>query len=94
VRPRTIAAKTHCAVRRMIERRRVKSMLAVSVGIGKSSQDIQCDAGRKQYSESYEAVDMECNDFKLPVYIHLAPTTVPCLVERHDSKRQPRPLRS
>jgi len=89
-----MAAKTHCAVRRMIERRRVKSMLAVSVGIGSSCQDNKCDAGKKQYSECYEAVDMECDDFKLPVYIHPAPTTVPCLVKRHDSKRQPRPLRS
>ena len=89
-----MAAKTHCAVRKMIERRRVKSMLVLSVGIGSRSQYIKCDAGKEQYSECYEAVDMECNDFKLPVYIHLAPTTVPCLVKRRDSKRQPRPLRS
>ena len=42
-----MAAKTHCAVRRMIERRRVKSMLAVSVGIGSRCQDIKCEAGKK-----------------------------------------------
>ena len=82
-----MAAKTHCAVRRMIERRRVKSMLAVSVGIGSRSQYIKCEADKKQYSECYEAVDVNCDNFKLPVYIHPAPTTVPCLVKRHDSKR-------
>ena len=45
-------------------------MLAVSVGIGSRSQYIKYEADKKQYSECYEAVDVECIDFKLPVYIY------------------------
>jgi hypothetical protein len=57
-----------------MERRRVKSMLVVDI-----VSEITVNMLSVMLVEYYWAVDVGCDEFKLPVYIHLAPTTVPCL---------------